>query len=298
MGIETVKGSQIGLRHGLSLLLAVVAISFAALFFRLAESTHPLVAAAVRLAISAVFLLPFVLRAGRQGRLDKPMVKAAFLGGVFYAVHFGAWVSSLTMTTVAASVTLVTATPLLLALIGLVTGKDRPDGRLWQSLLVACVGIGIIGWESLERGALMGNLLALVGAGGMAFYLLVARGQGERLDPWAFTGIATAVGAFILCGVSVATGVSLEVPNQSALFFLFLAALVPQLVGHTLLTWSLKRVSPVIVGTATLGEPVGASFLAWIWLGEAVGPWVVVGCLVTLSGVGLAVWRGSTSKEK
>jgi len=292
MKIETEKGAEISLKQGSSLLVAVVAISFAALFFRLAEPTHPLVAAAVRLGISAVLLLPFVLRAGRQGRLDASMVKAACLGGVFYAVHFGAWVSSLTMTTVAASVTLVTATPLLLALIGLVTGKDRPDRRLWQSLLVACVGIGIIGWESLDEGALIGNLLALVGAAGMAFYLLVARGQGERLDPWAFTGIATGVGAFILSGASVATGISLEVPNQSALFFLFLAALVPQLIGHTLLTWALKRVSPVIVGTATLGEPVGASLLAWIWLGEGVGPLVVLGCFITLSGVALAVWRG------
>jgi len=254
-----------------------------------------LVAAAVRLGISALLLLPFVLRAWHLGRLNAAMVKAACFGGLFYAVHFGAWVSSLTMTTVAASVTLVTATPLLLALIGWISGKDRPDRRLWQSLLVACVGIGIIGWESLDDGAMVGNLLALVGAAGMAFYLLVARGQGERLDPWAFTGIATAVGALILVGTSLATGISLHVPNQSALFYLFLAALVPQLVGHTLLTWSLKRVSPVVVGTATLGEPVGASFLAWMWLGEGVGMWVVLGCSVTLTGVALAIWRPGSS---
>ena len=98
-----------------ALALAITAISFAAIFFRKAAPTHPLVAAGVRLAVATILLSPMVLRARRDGRLPGPVIRSAAWGGLAYAVHFGAWVTSLTMTTVAASVTLVSATPVLLA---------------------------------------------------------------------------------------------------------------------------------------------------------------------------------------
>ena len=86
-------------------------------------------------------------------------LKLAILGGGCYAVHFGAWVSSLTMTTVASSVTLVTATPLMLALVGWFTGKDKPSARLWIAIGVACVGlaVGLLCQDS-GRGPVYGSI--------------------------------------------------------------------------------------------------------------------------------------------
>jgi len=42
---------------------------------------------------------------------------------------------------------------------------------------------------------------------------------------------------------------------------------------------------------AVVGEPVGATILGWIWLGEAVGPVVLAGCAVTLCSVILSFYR-------
>lgn len=276
----------------LALGVAVLAISFAGTFFREAAPTHPLVAAGLRLALVAVLLAPAIVRAARASLLDRRFLRHAALGGVAYAVHFGAWVASLGLTSVAASVTLVTASPLILALIALATGRDRPTPRIWLGLAVAVVGLALVGGADLAgNGTLAGAALALLGAAAIAVYLLLGRALGDRLDALAFSGLSAAGGAVLLLGVALALGIPLAPPTEHAATFIVLTALVPHLVGHSLLTWSLRHTTPTVVGVATLGEPVGAAIVAWLWLGEVVTPLTAAGCAVTLAGVAVAVTR-------
>lgn len=266
---------------------AILAISFAAIFFRQAAPTHPLVAAGTRLAIAALLLLPGALR-----RTTSPRTwRAGLLAGLLYSVHFGAWVSSLSLTSVAASVTLVTATPLLLALHGVLSKRDQPGRGLWIAICLAVVGVGIIGGHDLNVSsqALTGDGLALLGAAAMAAYLIVGRRLGPSLDVWAFSGIATATGAIILLVTAVVLGVPPWPPTWEALGWIALSALIPQLVGHTLLTWCLRHTRPTVVGMSTVGEPVGATLLGFLWLHESVAPTVLIGCAVTLLSVVLAL---------
>lgn len=270
-------------RPTLALSLGVFAISFAAIFFRETSPTHPLVAAGLRLAIAAALLSPFVWR-GRAAL--RPLRGDALLGGALYALHFGSWVTSLTLTSVAASVTLVTATPLLLALVASFTRRDRPSKRQWVAIGIAMLGLSILGGVDLDSpSALAGDALALLGAAAMAGYLLVVRRHGAHLDVLAFSGVSCAVGAALLLSAALAFGVAIEVPTTEAWIYIVLAALIPQILGHGMLTWALRHVSPTAVGLATVVEPVGATLLAWAWLGESVGLWVMVGCAITLTAV-------------
>jgi drug/metabolite transporter (DMT)-like permease len=281
---------------------AVIAISFAAIFFRKTQPTHPLVAAGLRLAIAAVLLSPWVIRARLTGALGPRVIRLGSLAGLFYGVHFGAWVTSLTLTSVVSSVTLVTATPLLLGIAALVTGRDRPTRRHWVAIAGACAGLALISQHDLAMsdGALLGDALALLGAAAMAGYLLVGRRLGDALEPLPFTGVAVMVGAILLLGSAWLMGVPIEPASNEALIYIVLAALIPQLVGHTLLTWAVRRARPMVVGMATVGEPVGAACLAAIWPGimESVSPAVALGCGVTLASVLLALWRPSEASDR
>lgn len=275
-----------------ALVVGVVAISFAAIFLKLAEPTHALTRSGLRLLMAAAMLLPAVVRGWRRGRLQ-PAAKWAGLAGLLYAVHFSAWIWSLDLTSVAASVTLVTATPLILAVVGVVTGRDRPEGRLWVSLLLGAVGVVVIGGTDLSASgrALAGDGLALLGTAAMAGYLLVGRRLGPGLDVWSFMGVACAVGGAVVMAVAAVAGVGLAPAHGRSLLYIFLSALIPQLVGHVLLTWSLRHTTPTVVGLATLGEPVGSTLLAWAWLGEAAPAVVLVGCAVVLVSLALALAR-------
>lgn len=272
-------------------LLAVLAISFAAIFFRLAAPTHPLVMAGLRLAIASGCLMPFLLRSYRKGRFGRRMFKSALLGGLLYAIHFGTWVTSLTMTSVAASVTLVTTTPLILAVIGAISGRDRPSKRLWISLGLATIGLLLLGGQDSIRShqALAGDLLAITGAMAMAGYYMVVRRLGSAIDLLAFSAVATGLGAFLLLGCAWLMGIEIQVSSSLAFAYIALAALLPQLVGHNLLTWALRYAKPATVAMAVVGEPVMASLLGWIWLSEGISTISVFGCGITLSAVLIAV---------
>jgi len=282
-----------------SLIVAVAAISFAAIFFKKAAPTHPLVAAGIRLAVAAICLTPIAIRAYQKGLVTGQLVRSAIVAGLLYGVHFGTWVSSLTLTSVASSVTLVTATPLILALIALATGRDAPDPKHWVSIALAICGIGIIAKHDMNVGAeaLMGDALAMGGAVAMAGYMLVTRRLGEALHLWTFGAIATGVGAIALLGTAFALDIPIEASSSEALFYLVLAALVPQLIGHNLLTWSLRYARPTIVGIATVGEPVGATILAWLWLGEQISGTMALGCGLTIGAILLAL-RGKNEYGK
>ncbi len=274
---------------------AVVSISFAAIFFRKAMPTHPVVAAGLRLVIAAALVAPAGIRSFVSGRANARVLRAGALAGLAYGVHFGTWVTSLTLTSVAASVTLVTATPLLLAAIAVATGRDRPDPKLWTALGLGVVGVLVIGGHDLglSHDALIGDGLAFTGAAAMAAYLLIARQLGESLDIWAFSLAATCVGGVTLLAGAVAAGIPVRASSTEAMGFIVLAALIPQLIGHNLLTWALRHAKPTLVGMATVGEPVGSTALAWLLLGEQASPQVILGCGITLAAVLLAMRPGS-----
>src|SRR5688572_13916176 len=85
----------------LALAAAIVGISFASIFIRCSGPTHPLIVAAGRLAIAALVLAVPTVQAWRSGRIPPRVRRAAVAGGLFYAIHFGSWVSSLAMTSIA-----------------------------------------------------------------------------------------------------------------------------------------------------------------------------------------------------
>lgn len=280
-----------------ALAIGALAIGFAAPFFRRAEPIDPLLASAFRLALAALLLSPAIPRARREGKVSARVVRAASMTGLLYAVHFGTWVASLGMTSVAASVTLVTATPLLLAAIGWFAGRDAPHPRLWLGLGMAAVGTIVIGASDAGsgEGALVGDALAIIGAVAMAIILLLVRREQEHLDALSFSSLAAGVGALALTVSIVARGAALgawpSAPSVESLAWVGATALISQLVGHTALTWATQHTTPTMVGLATTAEPVIAAIVTFVWLGEAPAGLVIVGSVITTCGVVVGVTR-------
>lgn len=295
----------------ITLLIGVISISFAAPLFKLSHPIHPLIAAATRLSFAAgIWLLITLIQAysfklgikflphpkanqNLAGIKWSEQVPVGIFCGFCYALHFGAWVWSLGLTSVIASATLVTTTPIMLGFIGLFSGKDRPSLRLLLSGLVASIGIIIFIFDpqSGAKSKWVGDLLALLGALAMVPYLLVTRKKEASIKIAPFSLVSTTVGAAVLWSLAL---ISIDqadfiLANGKQLYALIGTALVPQLIGHSALTISLRYFTPTEVGIATLLEPIGASFIAWLLIAETLNTHSIYAAAITLSGVLLAL---------
>jgi drug/metabolite transporter (DMT)-like permease len=215
------------------------------------------------------------------------------ISGATLAVHFATWVASLSYTSVAASVLLVNTAPLFAVGFSWAFLHERASPVVLLAIALALAGAGLIAfgdWTG-SAGSLGGIVLALVGAVTLAAYHVIGRGLRESLPLNAYVFAVWAVAAATLLAFCLIGRVPLRgYPPKTWLLFLALA-LVPTLVGHGLVNRSLRVLPAPTVGLFLLGEPIGASALAWAVLGEVPGPWTLAGGSVVLLALALVLLR-------
>ena len=253
------------------LVLGIVGMSFGSFLAKLSDAPA-LIISTYRNGLAALILAPFALTMCRNElkSLSRRDVAAAIASGVFLALHFATWVSSLDYTSVASSTVLVTLQPVFVTLGAYIFLKEKVASKaLWFGLL-AIAGSVLIGISDFRIGgeALWGDFLALSGGVLIAGYVIIGRNLRQRLSLTAYTFIAYGSCSLILVLMGVATGAPL-VPYSAKEWLLFLAmALIPTIMGHSLLNWNLKYLPASTVSMSVLGEPVGASILAGLFLHE------------------------------
>jgi len=290
------RGRASGFGPRLGLLIGVLAISTASTFIRLAQAeAHPIAVAAWRLTIASVLLAPVTAVLGRRELAGLSRRGWGLLAGagVLLAVHFGAWVYSLAMTSVAASVVLVTTYPLFVGVASHLFLKERMTRRMVAGLLVAVAGSGVIGlgdWGAGGGGShrLAGDGLALLGSVAVAGYFFIGRRLRSSMSLVAYVTPVYAVAAAALMAVAVGSGVTLTGYSWTVWLWLAMLALVPQIVGHSSLNWALRHLTATSVTIVVLAEPVGSTILAWLVLAERPTLWAVAGGAVVLLGIAIA----------
>jgi drug/metabolite transporter (DMT)-like permease len=113
----------------------------------------------------------------------------------------------------------------------------------------------------------------------------------RRLSLVAYVWPVYGTAALALAAAAAVAGVSLAGLPARTHLFLFLIGLVPQCVGHTTYNWSLRWLPPGLVALIGLAEPVGASLLAYLVLGEGLTVEKGLGGCLILVGIYLATAR-------
>jgi drug/metabolite transporter (DMT)-like permease len=279
---------------GLALAGAVTAISFAGPLVRF-SSAPALVISAWRLLFSVGIIgLILLRRRSLLGgvTLSRGEVGMAVLAGLLLAGHFWAWVASIQFTTIASASVLVSTQPLFVAGLSVAFLREHPTPRQWLGIVVAVVGAGIIGWGDFSLGprALLGDGLALSAAIMAAGYFSIGRSLRKKLDLWAYTGLVYGASAlFLTLGVLLSPRVPLTgYPLQDWAVFLALAA-VPMMLGHTGINYALRYFPAYVANLASLGEPVGATLIAWLLpaIQEIPPPQTLLGGVLVLAGIAL-----------
>lgn len=269
------------------LAVALLAVSLAAIYIRLANAPG-VVVALYRMAIAAAVMLPVTVRGLRRTPLRGRAAWLTLGAGALLALHFAAWISSLSFTTVAASVSLASTSPLWMALMAWLFLGTAPALGVLVGVVLAVAGAATIGFGDLTGGTepLLGDALALLGAVAGAGYILLGRTVqrlGVGLD--AYAGSAYGVAALLLLPLPALFGHDYFGYPLATYGWVLLLALMPQLIGHTGINYAAKHLDPTVVATALLLEPLGSGLLALVVFGEVPTLLTLVGAVILLTGV-------------
>lgn len=278
---------------GAGLVIGVLAVSTSSILIRVADAP-PLALSFWRCALGAVALAPFALRARRAaGPLDNGQRRQLGAAGLFLAAHFAAFITSLSLTTVASAAVLVTTAPLFVGIGAALFLHEPPTRKTWTGIALAIVGAAGIAVADFDgfagRDVLVGDALAFAGAALVAGYLLIGRVARQRLPVSRYAATVYGVAAVALLVASLATGSQLS--GYTTGTWLAIAGLVigPQLLGHTIFNSLLVAVPATVIAVVVLAEPVGSTILALLLLDEAPAPGFWLAAPLLAAGVWFSV---------
>ncbi|MEA4812076.1 MAG: DMT family transporter [Anaerolineaceae bacterium] len=296
------------------LIVAILSVSTSSILIRFAlTDADPIVIAMYRMALSAFFtaILLAVALKKKPVRFYPGMAGLIFLAGCLLAVHFAVWISSLKYLNVSSSVVLVTTTPIWVALASPILLKEKPGPKIAIGLCIAILGGLIIALgarcqfiglqfrcgtaEGVNPHQTLGYFLALVGAWAAAGYMLIGRKLSQKIETLPYTLGVYSVACAVLLIFAVVQKLPLTGFSNKTWFALLGLGLIPQILGHTVLNFSLRKFSALTVSMALLGEPIGSTLLASLFLREMPSAFELAGGIVILTGVVLVVWFQSHS---
>ncbi|MEU4208813.1 DMT family transporter [Streptomyces sp. NPDC026206] len=254
----------------LLLATAVAAVSLSAPL--IAATAAPALAIAFwRNAMAVGALTPLALLRHRHElrAIGRRAALLAVAAGALLALHFGVWLPSLHMTSVASSTALVTTTPIWTTLLLRLRGH-RPPALVWAGTGLAFLGVVILtGVDlSLSPRALAGDALALAGGMAAAGYVLLGAQVRRTVGTIAYSYVCYATTTVLLLAVCLVSGTPLGGYSGEAWLKLAVLTLTAQLLGHSLINRVVKGLGPSVTSTAILLETPGAALIAALWLGQ------------------------------
>ncbi len=277
-----------------ALAIAIVAVSSSGPM--IAACAAPALAIAFwRCFIGATVTAPFAWLKNQEiwRNLTRRDLVGAALAGFFLGLHFAAWIPSLRYTSIAASTAIVATQVVWAALIAHGLGVKAP-GKEWFGIAISLIGVIMLtGIDvSLNPTALIGDLLALLGAMFAAAYMTVGQRVRKNIPTSVYTTLVYAAAAavllvFVLVSDSPLTGYA----ARDWILILGLTA-IAQLLGHTLMNMALRSLSATTISLAILLEMPGAVLIAWFWPGQQ-PPWQIFPAVVLIM-TGLVIVISST----
>ncbi|WP_425537693.1 DMT family transporter [Pseudaminobacter soli (ex Li et al. 2025)] len=215
---------------------------------------------------------------------------ALIVPGFMLAGDLAAWHISLHMTSVANATLLANMAPIFVTLASWLLFRTRISGTFMAGLFLALVGVVVLkgGPAAFTGGNMAGDAVAIVAAIFYAGYMLSLarlRSQFSTLTAMLWTTGSAAV--FIL-PMALVFETGFWPQTLFAWAMLLGLAWMTHASGQGLIIYALAWLPPAFSSLTLLIQPVMAAILAWLILGEAIGPMQAIGGAVVLAGIFVA----------
>lgn len=284
---------------GLPLFIAIVAISFSAIFVKWSDAPASILSM-YRMILASLFLLPIVwIKRVEFGRIQTKDWLLLLLSGLFLALHFVLWFGSLKLTTVASSTIILALQPLVSLAGGFLLFRERTTLAALATMAIAIIGAVMIGWGDfgLSRQAILGDLLSFLSVIAVVAYLLIGQQAVRKVSHWIYSFCVFFFSSLFLLAYNASTAIPMTGYSKREWGIFLLLAIVPT-VAHVINNWLMNYVNATTISMSILGEPVGATLLAVLLLGERLTGWQIAGGVLILIGVFFFLIKQRSSENK
>jgi drug/metabolite transporter (DMT)-like permease len=220
------------------------------------------------------------------------------LAGACLAAHFGFWITSLGMTSVASSTAIVSLQVLWVVGYDVLRGSEVRRKVLAGVVLAVAGAVVVSGVDlSISARALAGDALALLGSIGVAAYAVIGGRVRQTMSTAAYTLGCYGTAAVLLLVATLVSGQALTGYDADQWAKLGVLAATAQLLGHSVFNHLLATVSPMVVSLTILLEIPGASLIAAAWLDQVPGVAAFAGLALILAGMAVVILSAPESVE-
>jgi drug/metabolite transporter (DMT)-like permease len=280
-----------------ALFISIVSVSFASVFIVSIQNNVPSLSIAFyRLFFTTLLILPLVFLRSKTRKelfnLPRQTYYIMIIIGMILAAHFALWITSLKLTSVASSVILVTAHPLLVGPVSHFLFKEKLSFVNAFGIALSVSGVFILiygnyGFASGVLDTLEGNILAILGGVAAGLYILGGRKIRKTVSVGSYAFVVYGVGTVALFFICLFFNSPLYNFSLVDYSIIILMAVVAGVLGHTLYNWTLEHVRASLASVALLGEPLGSTLLAFIipWINQIPSYYTMLGGGIILIGI-------------
>jgi len=280
-----------------ALFISIVSVSFASIFIvSIQENVPSLTIAFYRLFFTTLLIIPLVFLRSKTRKelfnLPRSTYYIMIIIGVILAAHFALWITSLKITSVASSVILVTAHPLLVGPVSHFLFKEKLSFVNAFGIALSVSGVFILvygnyGFASGVIDTLEGNILAILGGVAAGLYILGGRKIRKTVSVGTYAFVVYGVGTLVLFFICLFFNSALYRFSFVDYAIILLMAIVAGIFGHTLYNWTLEHVRASLASVVLLGEPLGSTLLAFVipWINQIPSQYTILGGGIILVGI-------------
>lgn len=273
-------------------LFAALAFASSGPLAKLTVGMPPAWVASMRTLLAAFVLLAFRPRALARGikAMSRRDLHLCTLAGVLLGLHFTTFIAGMGKTSLPAGVALLSLEPLSVIVACAIVFREMPTIREALGIGIAMVG-GIIVASGASHGEhrIAGDLLVLVAVALYGLYVACARAASGNVAPATYITLVYLVAGLSLIPWGIATTTSASWP-QKALIATLALALVPTLVGHSLVQAAARFARPALLALVPPGETVGALILGALFMHTFPTLRELAGCTIALAGALVAMF--------
>ncbi len=270
----------------LALVIGSMAGASAVIFIKVADMS-PLLLASLRQLFAVVLLAPLYFAELKKrkkadlapkGFVDALRVSA--VPGVVLGIHFITWIIGARLTPAGNSTLIVNMVPVAMPFVIFIMDRLVPSRKEILATAIAVVGVIYLTWADVSFSAdyFAGDLVCFGSMILFAIYLALGRRNNVDGRLWTYVVPLYATGGIACLAAATLTPGGMAGIDPRNLLMALILALVPTVIGHSVLNWAMTVFRPQVVSIVNLSQFIWASIFAYLFLAEvpAKGFWLTI----------------------